>query len=401
MSASNGAARPLALAVVLATALAAASGCASSAKKATAGAGDARYAARAKVEQTVDPMKLQSGLLALADTSVQRIAAATVVEGRKVDPIARQRLLATRLALSSALFGIVTGPDPIDGLLDLLTHTALTAEAQRNVVAGAPPGSPDAALRTALDRNESEAWKLAEQWLDQGARDALRARIAALPLQRDAPGQVAYIRIADLPRAGSAAIDAGDGISDSLRAATQQADQVRLLAERSLFLMQRMPFLMRWQAQAYSYDTLSLDETQRLLAQLGEMSKATTEAARTVATLPANVSRERAAALEDLFARIRAERQLTIEQLAKAVREERSAALLQASQVIDQQRKGTLEDVLKLAGEAETRGTRITVVVLVVVGLLIVLLLGLLLIYRQLAMRIDAHAKARLPHAGA
>ncbi|MNC89479.1 hypothetical protein D3C83_54210 [compost metagenome] len=55
---------------------------------------------------------------------------------------------------------------------------------------------------------------------------------------------------------------------------------------------------MRWQATAYSYDALALEETQKLLKQLGELSVATADAAKVVATLPPTISRERHAALE-------------------------------------------------------------------------------------------------------
>ena len=392
MNAVASAARTLALAASLAALV----GCAANAKKAPA-SDDARYAGRAKAEQTLDPMKLQSGLLALADTSVQRLAVATAVEGRGFDAKSRERLVATRLSLSSALYSIVTGPDPIDGLLDILTHTALVAEAQRNAAKGAAAGSPDAQLSVALDRNEADAWRFAELWMDAATRERLRARIAALPLQRDSASTVAWVRIADLPRAGGASIDSGDGISDSLRAATQQADQVRLLAERSLFLMQRMPFLMRWQAQAYSYDTLALDETQRLLAQMGDLSKATAEAARTVAALPAVASRERAAALADLFGRVRVEREAAIQQLMAAVRDERSATLEQAAQKIAAERKATFQQVLELVGDAESRGSSLLWVLVAAGSILIVVflgaLLGMLLVYRRYVPRTSPPAR--------
>lgn len=392
---STAAELPRAVALVAALALLGGlAGCAS-ATKAKPAPTTAREAARAQVEATIDPMKLQSGLLALADTCVQRVASATAVEGRKVDAVTRERMIATRLALSSALFSIATGPDQIDALLDMLTHTALTAEAQRNAAAGKPGDDPDASLKLALDRNEADAWALAGQWLTPEMLAGLRARIAALPLERKSAGHVAFVRLADLPRGGSATIDSGDGISDSLRAATQQADQVRLLAERSLFLMQRMPFLMRWQAQAYSYDTLALDETQQLLKQLGELSIATAEAARVVAALPATASRERAAALEDLFTRIRLEREAAIQQLLLAVREERSAALQQVGATVAAEREATFLDLGKLVGDAETRGSSL-LWVLVLAGVILIVvfmaaLLAMLLLYRKFVPKVGVH----------
>jgi hypothetical protein len=243
-------------------------------------------------------------------------------------------------------------------------------------------------------KNEADAWHLAERYLDQPTRDALRARIM-LASERDGAEVVtaAYTRLSDLPRSGSVSIDAGDGVFDTMRAATQQADQVRLLGERSLFLLQRMPFLVRWQAEAFTNDTLERDEIAKLLKQMDALVLSADHAAKTVDALPGTISKERAAALDDLFNHIRDERKAALEQMAAAVATERKASLDQLSASVDAQRKATLDDLTGLAGVAETRGSTWVGLVLIVGILLIAVLLGGLLgtvlLYRRLAPRLD------------
>ena len=343
---------------------------------------------------SADSTQLQSSLMALADTAIARISNETSPARLAANPERRRGLLTLRLGLASAMFGIVTGPDPVDGLLDMLTHTTLVAESLRRASADKPPGSAEARMYEVAKKNEADAWTLAERYLDQATRDRLRAHIMQAS-ERDS-GEVvtaAYTRLSDLPRSGSVSIDAGDGVFDSMRAATQQADQIRLLGERSLFLMQRMPFLVRWQAEAFTNDTLERDEIAKLLQQLDALTRSADQAAKVVAAMPGTISKERAAALDDLFKHIAAERAATLQELERAIREERRATLEQAAQLVSAQRTATLEDIMKLAGVAETRGSTWIGYALLVGGILIVLLLGgllgMLLLYRRYAPRME------------
>lgn len=344
---------------------------------------------------SADSTQLQSSLMALADTAIARIGNEALPARIAQDPERRRAVLQMRLVLASAMFGIVTGPDPVDGLLDMLTHTTLVAESMRRAADGKPPESAEARMWEVTKRSEADAWTLAERYLDQATRDKLRARIMAASEREGANlATAAYMRLSDLPRSGSASIDAGDGVFDSMRAATQQADQIRLLGERSLFLLQRMPFLMRWQAEAFTNDTLERAEIAKLLNQLDALAISADQAAKVAAGLPANISRERVAAIEQLFEAIKNERSAAIVELANAIRAERQATLEQVAEIVAVQRTKTIADLTGLAGMAETRGgTWIGLVLLVGVLLIAVLLgglLGTLLMYRRLAPKLDA-----------
>jgi len=144
-----------------------------------AGGGDTRE--RRVTAASADATRLQSQLLALADTALARVTAATTPGTLDKDPQVRRFSLTTRLSLGTALIGIVTGPDPVDALLDLVTHTTLVADGMRNEAKGKPSDSPQAQVLKALELNEADAWKLAERWADAPTRSALRERILGWP----------------------------------------------------------------------------------------------------------------------------------------------------------------------------------------------------------------------------
>jgi hypothetical protein len=352
------------------------------------------------VLESSEAMSLQSSIMALADTSMQRIGSELVLGNEKDrTPEARRDDANTRLVLASALIAIAVEPDPVDALADILTNTTLTADAQRNAARGKPADSPEARLLSALELNEADAWKLAERWVNAPTREALKARIEAWPGNRSSAIGVAYVRMSDVKRGGVASVEGGDGMFDSLRAATDQADQVRLLAERSIFLTQRFPFLLRWQAEVYTTGALATREAQQTQAQLEQMTAISASMSQILAGMTDQLSRERQAALADLFDHIAGERKATLDQVLKIVQQERTATLAEAGKAIDQQRQATIKDILKLADTAGRTGNEWIGRALVVGGVLILLLLmgllGVMLLYRRLAPVVQSRAGAR------
>lgn len=334
--------------------------------------------------------------MALADTSIQRIGAEIRLGQKAQSPEARRDDINTRLLLSSALIAIAMEPDPVDALADILTHTTLTADAQRNAAKGRPADSADVRLLKALEQNESDAWQLAERWVNEPTRKAFRTRILAWPGTRTSAASVAFVRLSDVRRTGSTSVDSGEGMFDALHGATEQADQVRLLAERSLFLAQRVPFLMRWQAEVYTANALATQEAQQTQAQIEQMSAVTTAMSQVLAGLADQLTQERQAALDDLFTHIGTERQGALDQISKLVQQERKSTLAETAATLDAQRAAILKDILELTDVAGRTGKAWIGRSLLVGGMLLVLLLGgllgVLLLYRRLVPVVERRA---------
>jgi hypothetical protein len=335
-----------------------------------------------------ETQSLQSSVMALADTSMQRIGSGLGLGGPAPTPEARRDDSNTRLILCSALVAIAMEPDPVDALADMLTHTTLTADAQRNAAKDKPATSGEARLLNALEQNEADAWRLAERWVNGPTRVAFRERILAWPGPRTSAIAVAFVRLSDIKRGGSTSVDSGEGMFDALHAAAEQADQARLLAERSLFFAQRVPFLMRWQAEMYTASALATKEAQQTQAQIEQMSAVTASMANVLAGMADQLSRERQAALDDLFVHIAAERKASLDQINELVQQQRKLTLAETSATLDKQRKGILKDILEITNAAGGTGTMLIGRSLLVGGVLIILLLvglvGVLLLFRRL-----------------
>jgi hypothetical protein len=392
----RGAGVVLCRATVFAVLWAAVAACAGGARPKNVDQPAADAVGRPVLASAADQQSLQTSVMALADTCVQRVAAETGLALARATPEARRDEANTRLILASALIAIAMEPDPVDALADILTHTTLTADAQRNAAKGKPANSSDARLLEALEHNEADAWRLAERWVNGPTREAFRAHILAWPGERAFPTQVAFVRLTDIRRTGSTSVDAGDGLVDALHGVTGQVDQTRLLAERSLFLAQRLPFLMRWQAEVYTTGALATREAQQTQAQIEQMSAVATAMSRLLEGLSSQITQERQAALDDLFAHIGLERQAALEQIGSVVQQERKAMLEEAAATIDAQREATLKDILKLTDAAGRTGSAWLGRSLFVGGILIVLLLigqlGVMLLYRRLAPAMERRA---------
>jgi hypothetical protein len=347
------------------------------------------------VDQVVRPIvtgaeaqSLQSSVMALADTSMQRIAAEINLARPGTTPEARRDEMSTRLVLSSSIVAIAMQPDAVDALGDLLTFTTLTADAQRNAAMGKEADSYEARLLRALEQNDADAWRVAERWVNEPTRIAFRERILSYQGSRRSAAAVAFVRLGDVKRGGSTSVESDSGLFDSLHAATQQMDQTRMLAERSLFLAQRIPFLMRLQAEVYTGNALATKEAQQTQAQLEQMSAIMEQVSTMLAGMAHQIAHERAASLNDLFGHIETERRASLEQVQQIVSGERQAAIEQATTAIDAQRKGILGDLLKVSDSASRAGSAWVGTALLVGSVLILLLLagllGTMLLYRRL-----------------
>jgi hypothetical protein len=335
-----------------------------------------------------EAQSLQSSVMALADTSMQRIASEISLARKGATPEARRDEMATRLALSSSIVAIAMQPDAVDALADLLTFTTLTADAQRVAALGKEADSYEARLLRALEQNDADAWHVAERWVNEPTRIAFREHILSWKGSRNSAAEVAYVRLADVKRAGSTTVESDSGLFDSLHAATQQFDQTRMLAERSLFLAQRIPFLMRLQAELYTGNALATKEAQQTQAQLEQMSSIMETVSKLLGGMAQQVANERQAALDDLFGHIQAERKASLEQVEQIVNGERKATIEQATAAIEAQRKGILKDLLQVSDSATHTGGAWIARVLMIGGVLILMLLagllGTMLLYRRL-----------------
>lgn len=194
---------------------------------------------------------------------------------------------------------------------------------------------------------EREAWQLSGKLLTEAQQSSLRELITQW--RADHPGQTgfAYLRFGYLASEGQGSAESqkkAGGLFQSVRDATQQVEEARLLAERGLFLSTRMPLLLGSLGDLWTGQLVENQDIERLLGDIHRLSMA-------IDQLPKQISEERAAAISQGMQEINALSLATIDRTMKNIAVERQQALTQFFSELNKERKDTLQDLL---GEEDT-----------------------------------------------
>jgi len=266
-----------------------------------------------------DPLRLQVDLERFTDSFSMQMAQALDDYAQKTGTeSARVEALKLKLLSGTAVISIASGPKPAANLLDMVAVASLgrmLAEDRWEKSGHAPAMEQWLATSRVL---ETTAWQIATNQLkppflkelrlsiDQWGRqnpDALGTFIAR---PQEFTSTVATKRKTqiDLNSVFSlVSLDPTSGLDPAVREITQ----TRLLAERAMFTVQRMPFLLRLQTELLAYQLtdqpqmrVALSNTTLLSASAERISRATESVSQTAAQLPDRISAERQAILSAL-----------------------------------------------------------------------------------------------------
>ncbi len=259
-----------------------------------------------------DPAVLQAEVLRYADAFTSQSSAAMDDYARRVGtPEAQIQTLNWKLSLGSTVLGIATGPNPTANLLDLMSLATLTRHSLELQASNAvPPGAFD----TWLDKSralETNAWRLVAGVLKTNQTAQLREAIEQWRAQNPVDSAVYYSRplvLSSLIRqtrqkneeAGNifnlGNLDPLGGLDPAVREVTRS----RLLAERAMFAIQRMPLLTRWQIQLLSDQFLNQTQVTNTVQSVDRISRAADSMSQSMALLPDQIAAERKAILDAL-----------------------------------------------------------------------------------------------------
>ena len=260
-----------------------------------------------------DPAAIQGDVLRYADDFISR-ASSGIDEyaGRSGTPKARSQALVWKLSMDSSAVAIATGPNPVVNLLDFVALASLTrAFLEQEARNASTQGAFDPWLENCVIL-ETNAWKLAEKVFsreqqqelgvaikracEQGGRDT--SLFFARPQEFSSLIHESGRRNASKPGSifGLIGLDPTAGLDPAVREVTR----TRLLAERALFAMQRIPFLVRWQTELYTESVLRDEQLTNTVGSVDRLSRAAESASRTVETLPDRLAAERKAIVDTL-----------------------------------------------------------------------------------------------------
>jgi len=122
-----------------------------------------------------------------------------------------------------------------------------------------------------------------------------------------------------------------DGIFEAVKVATVRAEDMRLLAERGIYLATRLPQLWGLFGELWLSRMLDNPDVAKILADVSKLSDVSTRLATTAKNLPEQITKERNAA---------------IRQAMESISKERSNAIEQVFSEVTAQRKATIDDFL-------------------------------------------------------
>jgi len=242
-----------------------------------AGPSSAGLSAPKDERRSLSPRELMGHLMAFADSYQEQFLEVIHDATAKGELNPRQEIFYSRLKtyyITSAITN-ASQMNPEIGLLDMVTMVTL-----QRMVCDTPEIASIAGDRSAkiiaetLRELEARIWGIAKLALTgQQLRD-LRKLIEEWRMLHPNERHVAFIRFNDFAKsrmkdAFNEIIERG-GLLAPVNEAVREMHESRMMAERGLFLLERMPMLMQWEGQLFALEMLYQPETMKLLTDFTE-----------------------------------------------------------------------------------------------------------------------------------
>lgn len=266
---------------------------------------------------TVDPGELQQNLLQFAESYnlklVESVDEITDVEG---SPFNLKKTLHFKISNVGSVITLATGDNPNINLLNLLALSTLSRMAMENYWVKTPHGALYESWLTRSQTLENKIWSIGEKVLtteqQKELRDTIEQYYASLKdldnLLITHPQDLMIPK--NLMNTGNArsvfslaTINPFSGLDPTVR----EIAKTRLFAERALFSIQWMPWLLRWQSELLVLEATNQPEIAQTLKDVTSLSDsiqraslAAEQLSATAAMLPDQLAREREALVEAL-----------------------------------------------------------------------------------------------------
>ncbi len=278
---------------------------------------------------------LQSELMSYADRFASVMTQAVEdFDAFRPDPETRHFIMEDAVYSMSAMYTIAAAPNSQVALLDMVTLTTLGRMIYEDNIRRKYGESVDVVIK-GFRQLEADIWAIAAKILSNEQQHELRELI--LEWRKRNPHQVVYnyIRFSDFAadRKASTLAQKGKtgGLFKSVQQATQEVEETRMLAERSLYLATRLPLQAGNFAETWMSQMILNPEMQKILANVDTFSEASNRLAGVAEQLPGQIT---------------AERKATVNQVMQKVSIEREAAIVQLMDRFALERKRSIEDIL-------------------------------------------------------
>ena len=267
-----------------------------------------------KDPSAVDPVELQQNLLRFADEFSIRMMIGVEKLRRGTNALSPSETLQWKSAFGTETCAIVSGPNAVASLLDMTVFVTVVRAALEEHWQPKAFGESAGPMLESCRNAEAEIWRFAGKVLKAEQQAELHEAIETWRRQNPLPENVLAARAvgfawrvaqpsaADPAKPGSflnmLMLDPLSGLDP----ATREIAQTRLLAERVLYVTQKMPMLLRWQTELLSLNAVAQPTVQQLVTNSTQIAVSVERFVRAAEQLPGQISAERQQILQGLEA---------------------------------------------------------------------------------------------------
>jgi len=243
---------------------------------------------------------------------------------------------ATKTSYVSAAISVVTGPHPLDALRDLIVMVTLQRMVWESGAAGQIPAADAQPLARVLSKLETQIDELAARVLPLDTIAKLHALIEKWRRANPDQHYVAYVRFQNLGDSADAdevnTIVASGGFLEPVEAVAREAHEARVLAERTLYLVNRMPMLVEWHSKLAYQQIAASPEAADVLENVNGYRAVLERLGDKISELPDQIAGERRALVKEFAQLVDNQRAQTLEHVQTLIRGEREALFASLSE---------------------------------------------------------------------
>lgn len=221
---------------------------------------DARLNTSAAGGRVVTQAELQQDIERFATRLMEADADAVAAVG-EADTKTREEAVRLVVRQASSSLDIASGPAPEIALLDMIVFVSLSRHVLDDYWVPVVFGDRGVPLARAFADRETELWKLSSKVLGQEEQAKLRTFIDDWIKANPDRIRVETTRLSDFSliagRLSEQRAKEAGGLFGAVKSATVAADDAVLLGQRAMFVVHRMPFLIRLQARLGASEVLS------------------------------------------------------------------------------------------------------------------------------------------------
>ncbi len=306
-------------------------------------------------EYVMTEIELQSELMSYADRFASIITQAYVdFETLKPSPRARQVILRNLVRSKAAMYTIAAEPNPHVALLDAVAVTTLGRMIYEDNIYR-KYGKSIAKIVKGFRQLEKDIWQIAAKVLTTQQQTEMRQLIELW--RKNNPDMVVfnYLRFSDFAAQRRTStlvkkVQAG-GIFKTVKEVNQQAEEMRMLAERGIYLGTRLPLLMGDFSEVWMAQMILNPEAQKVLADVHTFSRVSERMAKVAEQMPdkaiKDVAKMQQQMINQVMTNMNEWTNVTLDKVMAQVTIEREAFIDQFMNRLWGERKNALEALMK------------------------------------------------------